>query len=148
MTNKNRTHWYVALRAHLLDPMVRSSAPGSIGRLFSTASFFMCCKYWLSSSPNMAAHEAPSTLLQVFFWTTGYVFANTVVRTASGHIDKKMSPAIVPEIVDQAKLGKPYAQPAPVPPSTQTEASKPTATAAPSATKVAAKDTVEDSDIG
>ena len=148
MTNKNRTPWYVALRAHLLDPMVRSSAPGSIGRLFSTASFFMCCTYWLKASPNMAANEAPSTLLQVFFWTTGYVFANTVVRTASGHIDKKISPAIVPDIIDQAKLGKPYSQPAPVQTPVSAEAPKPSAVATPSATKAVVKDTVEDSDIG
>lgn len=152
MTNKNKVRWYVALRAHLLDPMVRSTAPGSIGRLFSTGSFAMCCKYWLSSSPNLAAHEAPSTLLQVFFWTTGYVFANTVVRTASGHMDKRWSPAVVPDIIDQSKLGKPYTQqPDPVvspAPATVTKPAPADTKTQATPTKVASADTVEDSDIG
>ena len=102
MTNavNKQKPWYVSLREHLLDPMVRSSAPGSIGRLFSTSSFFMCCKYWLSNADNLAKHEAPSTLLQVFFWTTGYVFANTVVKVTSGHMDKKLQLATVPAIPD------------------------------------------------
>lgn len=51
----------------------------------------------MSRSTDRFAHEAPSSLLQVFYWTTGYVFANTVVRTASGHISERMA-AIVPAI--------------------------------------------------
>lgn len=152
MTHKNKSPWYIALRAHLLDPMVTSSAPGSVGRIFSTVSFIICCKYWLSPSANLAAHEAPSTLLQVFFWTTGYVFANTVVRTASGHMDKRLSPAIVPDIIDQSKLGKPYTNhPEPATPMAVTPAMQPakpaTATVATQA-KVTTVSTVVDSDCG
>lgn len=98
-TKTGRKFWLVALREHLLDPLVRSTAPGSAGRLFSTTSFVICCKYWLSSSPNMMYHEAPSTLLQVFFWTTGYVFANTVARGTFGHLsNKSQQTPIVPAI--------------------------------------------------
>lgn len=103
-TKQHKKPWYISLREHLIDPMVRSTAPGSIGRLFSTATFGMCCRYWLSTSPNPMDHEAPSSLLQVFYWTTGYVLANTIVKTTSGHITERVR-AIVPDIPTMGPMG-------------------------------------------
>lgn len=159
-TKTGQKFWLVALREHLLDPLVRSTAPGSAGRLFSTTSFVICCKYWLSSSPDMMHHEAPSTLLQVFFWTTGYVFANTVARGTFGHLSNKAQEPVVPAI-PSAGMFAPGArmsttqtvQTPPVPTSTRAVPQvKPTAVPAASnkATQTATKptDAVEDSDIG
>lgn len=163
-TKTGRTFWLIALREHLLDPLVRSTAPGSAGRLFSTTSFVICCTYWLSPSPDMMHHEAPSTLLQVFFWTTGYVFANTVARGTFGHLNNKTQQApIVPVIPNigmftptstahthgtqpvqpmQPSVAQPNA-PAAVPtkPATATKTGEPTV-------QPPKEDTVEDSDIG
>ena len=88
----NQTYpWYIELRKHLLDPFFKSQKSGSIGRMFSTITFGICCYYWLRTSPT---HDAPASLLQVFFWTTGYVFANKVVHTTSKHITAAQVPAV------------------------------------------------------
>lgn len=163
-TKTGKKFWLVALREHLLDPLVRSTAPGSAGRLFSTTSFVICCKYWLSSSPDMMHHEAPSTLLQVFFWTTGYVFANTVARGTFGHLSNKTQQTPIVPAIPSINMFTPTStanthgtqpvqpvQPPVVPPSAPTAVpTKPAkATKTSEATVQPSKeDTVEDSDIG
>jgi len=85
--------WYIELRKHLIDPFFKSQKTGSIGRMFSTVTFGICCYYWLSRTGS-SNHEAPASLLQVFFWTTGYVFANKVVHTTSKHIASYQNAAV------------------------------------------------------
>lgn len=87
--------WYIELRKHLIDPFFKSQKTGSIGRMFSTITFCICCYYWLSRTGS-ANHEAPASLLQVFFWTTGYVFANKVVHTTSKHISSYQNATVPP----------------------------------------------------
>lgn len=138
---KQKKPWYISVREHAIDPLFRSSAPGSIGRIFSSITFSMCCYYWMGPT---GTHEAPASLLQVFYWTTGYVFANTVVRTASGHITEKIAavPAIpgIDQLAGTQKVTRPGVPT--VTPGVAPVASK-TSTVVP-----VVKDTTEESDCG